>query len=324
MQVLGCNAAGLTCFSLGEFVAGRTHLEKALALYDPEHRPRFAELLPHDALVHLRRHSAWLLACLGHLDQAEFQRRAALEESRRLFHPPTLTFALATAWLAGWFVRLGAGSLLQYADETLALAAEHGLGFYRTLALVQRGWSLSALGRTNEGIPLLSAGVAGWHELGVVVFAPWVRTLLGDACRMAGQSQAALEYFGEAWRLAEDTQDRWCQAETLRLTGDVQAATDESIVAEASYREAIAIARQQGAKLWELRAAASLASLWRDQGRRSEARDLLAPVYDWFTEGFGTPVLLEAKALLDELGSNPSSAIDQGAAGRHLLPSGGS
>jgi hypothetical protein len=163
MQVLGCNAAGLTCLHRGEFVAGRAYLEKGLALYDPAHRPRFAELLPHDARVHLRRHSAWLLACLGHLDQAWFQRESALQESRRLSHPPTLTFALGTAWLTGWFVRLEAGSLLQYADETQALAAEHGLGFYRTVALVLRGWSLSALGRTDEGIPLVSAGLTGWH-----------------------------------------------------------------------------------------------------------------------------------------------------------------
>jgi predicted ATPase len=118
---------------------------------------------------------------------------------------------------------------------------------------------------------------------------------------MAGQPQAALEYFAEAWRLAEDTQDRWCQAETLRLRGDVLLAIGDATEAEASYCEAIAIARRQSAKLWELRAATSLARLWRDQGKRTEARDLLAPVYDWFTEGFGTPVLKEVRALLDEL-----------------------
>ena len=94
---------------------------------------------------------------------------------------------------------------------------------------------------------------------------------------------------------------RWFQAETLRLTGDVLLATGDAAAAEASYREAIAIAQQQSAKLWELRAAMSLTRLWRDQGTRSQARDLLAPVYGWFTEGFSTPVLREAKALLEEL-----------------------
>ena len=118
---------------------------------------------------------------------------------------------------------------------------------------------------------------------------------------MAGQWQAALEHVGEARRLAEKTKERWAQAETLRLTGDVLAAMGDPAAAEADYREAIAIAQQQSAKLWELRAAMSLARLWRGHDKRAEARGLLAPVYGWFTEGFGTPVLQEAKALLDNL-----------------------
>ena len=101
--------------------------------------------------------------------------------------------------------------------------------------------------------------------------------------------------------LAEETEARWFQAETLRLTGEVLLATGDAAAAEASYREAIAIAQRQSAKLWELRAAMSLARLWRDQGKRAEARGLLAPVYGWFTEGFDTPVLQEAKALLGQL-----------------------
>jgi predicted ATPase len=118
---------------------------------------------------------------------------------------------------------------------------------------------------------------------------------------MAGQWQAALGHFAEAWRLAEETEDRSCQAETVRLTGGVLVSMGDLIGAEASYHEAIAIAQQQSAKFWELRAAMSLARLWHDQGKRAEAHALLAPVYGWFTEGFGTPVLQEAKALLEEL-----------------------
>ena len=131
---------------------------------------------------------------------------------------------------------------------------------------------------------------------------------------MAGQWQAALGHLAEARHLAEETEARFFQAETLRLTGEVLLATGDAAAAEAGYREAIAIAQQQSAKLLELRAAMSLARLWRDQGKRAEARELLAPVCDWFTEGFGTPVLQEAKALLEELGANPSSAIDHGVA----------
>jgi predicted ATPase len=169
------------------------------------------------------------------------------------------------------------------------------------MALIQRGWSLAGLGRADEGIPLLATGLAGLRDHGFIALTPWALTLSADACRMAGQWQSALAHLAEARELAEERQIGWFQAETLRLTGDVLLATGDTAAAEASYREAIAIARQQSAKLWELRAATSLARLWCDQGKRSEARDLLAPVYDWFTEGFVTPVLQEAKSLLVEL-----------------------
>jgi predicted ATPase len=117
---------------------------------------------------------------------------------------------------------------------------------------------------------------------------------------MAGQYRAALAHIAEARRLAEETQERWAEAEMLRLSGNVMLATGDPAAAEASYREAIAIAQRQSAKLWELRAAVSLARLWRDHGKRTQAHELLAPVYGWFIEGFATPVL-QAKAPLAEL-----------------------
>jgi predicted ATPase len=167
------------------------------------------------------------------------------------------------------------------------------------------------LGRRDDGIPLLAAGL---RDLGYISFRPLALTLLADACRMAGQWRAALAHLAEARHLAEETEARWFHAETLRLTGEVLLATGDAAAAEASYHEALAVARGQSAKLWELCASMSLARLWRDQGKRSAARDLLAPVYGWFTEGFGTPVLLEAKALLEELGANQCPAIDHGVA----------
>jgi tetratricopeptide (TPR) repeat protein len=281
-------------------------LEKCLALFDPADRASYAELLPVDARVLLLQHLSTVLACLGNLDQALRQGDAGVEEARRLSHAPTLAIALMHAWWTVWFVRLEPGSLLPVADELLALTTEHSLEHFRMWALIQRGWSLAGLGRADEGIPLVTAGL---RDLGFVCFRPWTLTLLADACRMAGQWQAALAHLAEARDLAEETEARWFQAESLRLTGEVLLATGDAAAAEARYREAIAIAQRQNAKLWELRAATSLARLWRDQGKRGEAHDLLSSVYGWFTEGFGTPVLNEANGLLDELSADPSPGM---------------
>jgi class 3 adenylate cyclase/tetratricopeptide (TPR) repeat protein len=299
-RVMGSYASGLTCFQFGDFTAGRAYFEKGLALFDPADRLAYAELLPTDALVNLRIHSCWLLGCLGHVNQALSRRDAALDEARRLSHPHTLALALASAWRTGWCVGLEPKSLLQCADELLALATEHGFGFFRSFALMARGWCLAGLGRADEGIPLLTTGIAGALDTGWAVFRPGYLTLLADACRMAGQVQAALEHLAEAQRLVEETQERCNHAETLRLRGEVLLAMGDPAAAEASYGKSLALAREQSARFWELRAAMSLARLWRDQGKHTEAHALLAPVYNWFTEGFDTPVLQKAKAMLHE------------------------
>jgi tetratricopeptide (TPR) repeat protein len=298
---MGCYAGALACFPLGEFAASRAHAEKGLGLYDSAHRAAYAELLSYDAWLHLRAYSSWPLACLGYLDQAWLRADAALAEARRLSHPHTLVLALMAIFRTGWLVRLEPKSLLHYADEQMAVSVEHGLGLSRVVAAVARGWCLAAFGHSEEGIALLGKGLAGVHDSGWLVFRPQYLTNAADACRMAGKCEAALEHLAEARRLADETGERWCQAKTVRLQGDVLAAMGDSAAAEASYDEAIAIAQRQSAKLWELCAAMSLARLWRDQGKGTKALGLLAPVCNWFTEGFGTPVLQEARALLDEL-----------------------
>jgi tetratricopeptide (TPR) repeat protein len=300
-QVMGCNASALVCFHLGEFTAGRAHAERGTAVYDPAHRPFYSKLLPNDPRVDLRIRKFSLSTYLGHLDQALSERDAAVEDARRLSHPLTLAVALAYAWRTDSCVGLDPGSLLRCADAVQAVATEHALGLYRAWALVHRGWCLAALGQADAGIPLITAGLAGYHALGFRLLGPRNLSLLGDACRIARQWQDAVGHLAEARRVAEDTEERWAHAETVRLQGDVLLAMGDFAAAEASYREAIAIAQQQSARLWELRAAMSFARLWCDQGKPAEARDLLAPVYGWFTEGFSTPVLQEAKALLDEL-----------------------
>jgi predicted ATPase len=300
-QIIGYSLIGFIHLEQGEFTAARAYLKAGLVQFDPAYRPFFNELLSYDQLVMMLLHSSQLLVSLGYLDQGLSWRDAALQEVRLLSHPHDLVAALAYAWLIGRCVGADPRSLLQYAEEILALAAEHNFGFYRAVGLMKRGWCLTALGQADEGIRLLTAGLAGVNDVGHRLRKPWRLITFADACRMAGQWRAALGHLAEAHRLAEETGNRCYQAETLRLRGDVVLAMGDRIGAEASYGEALALVRQQSAKLWELRAAMSLARLRCDQGKRAEARDLLAPVCGWFTEGFGTPVLQEAKALLDKL-----------------------
>jgi len=203
----------------------------------------------------------------------------------------------------GWFARSPPSGLLLHADELRGLAAEGGFPYWRALALVARGWCLAAMGHGDQGIPLLTTGLADLRATESGQFIPGILTILADAHRIGGQPQLGLTQLADAERLAEGTRERLIAAETLRMRGDLLILTDNRISAEASFRHAIALSRRQKAKLWELRSSTSLARLWREQGKRTEARDLLAPIYGWFTEGLDRLDLKEAKTLLDKLGA---------------------
>jgi predicted ATPase len=201
----------------------------------------------------------------------------------------------------GWTARWDPKELLLHANELLALTIEHGFALWRTQAASLRGWCLTALGHAEEGIPLLTDTMTEWLAAGAILGAAQQRILLADAYRISGQPHAGFSHLAEAERLAEAGRDLTVLAETLRLRGDLLMLTDDRLGAEASFRAAVALAQRQSAKLWELRSATSLVRLWRQQGKRTEARDLLGPIYNWFTEGFDAPDLMEAKALLEEL-----------------------
>jgi tetratricopeptide (TPR) repeat protein len=198
IQGMGCWAGGMTCFFLGDFTASCAYYEKALALYDPAQRAPFSELMSFDLWVGLRGNSCWPLACRGHVDQALIGCDAALDEARRLCHPPTLALAVAAVHYIGSYVGLRPATLLQHADEELALATEYGLRYFHAEAVIARGWCLAALGHADDGIRLLTTGLADWHQLGFGSNRPWALTRLGDACRMAGQLQGALGHLAEA------------------------------------------------------------------------------------------------------------------------------
>jgi predicted ATPase len=190
---------------------------------------------------------------------------------------------------------------LTRAEELEALLAEQNFQGLWGWGRMCRGWCLAAMGQTQEGIGLLDEGFAAHRRSGWDLFVPWFLSLLADAHRRAGWTAAALARLGEALEAASAYQERWFEAEIHRLRGEMLRDSGDRASAEACFRTAIDIARHQNAKLWELRSSVSLAEMLRDQGKRTAARDLLAPVYDWFTEGFDTPDLIEAKALLDTL-----------------------
>ena len=238
------------------------------------------------------------LACLGYIDQARSRMDEALSDARRLGHVQTLVDVLSLALALDLITR----SPMVHLEEFLALSTEHRFRFYLGLARAFHGRSLMAVGQAQEGLTLLTQGLAELRAAGRVASTPVLLTALAEAYAMLGQHADALNCLTEAARIVEATDERVFEAEWLyRVPGDLLNATGDRSAAERHYRQAIAVAERQSAKLFQLRASVSLARLWRDQSKRAEARDLLAPIHHWFTEGFDASDLKDAKALLDEL-----------------------
>ena len=224
----------------------------------------------------------------------------ALLEARRLEHAYTLTYVMTFACRAEW----AAGSrneTRQQAEEMVNLSNQHGFLQFLGWGLLHRGSSLTARGQEQEGLTLLTKGLSALRSTGGVASTPYALVMIAEAYAKLGQPVEALNCLAEAAQIIETTDDRFSEANVHWLRGNLMIATGDIVAAEQSYHQALTIAKRQSAKLFELRAATNLARLWRDQDKRTEARDLLAPVYRWFTEGFDMPVLKEAKALLDQL-----------------------
>jgi predicted ATPase len=191
--------------------------------------------------------------------------------------------------------------LEQRADGLVAVATDQGFPFYRATGAIFRGWVKVKSADLTEGLSLLRAGSSAYCATGATAWMPLYIALLAGACEIVGQIEEGVARLDQALQLVERMGERWFAAELNRQKGRLLLRQGHAEAAEKLYRKALSIAREQEAKLWELRAATSLTKLWRDQGRRAAARDLLAPVYGWFTEGFATPDLKEAKGLLNEL-----------------------
>ena len=189
------------------------------------------------------------------------------------------------------------------ADECVALADEKAALSWSGLVRLNQGSVLVLTGRASDAVEVITSGIATHRSLGSTTWLPLHLSHLANAYSELGQFDSAWGCIGEAKTSIETTNERWCEAEVYRITGEVALKLPGADADRAAtyFQSALAVARKQQAKSWELRAAMSMARVWRDQGKRNEARELLAPVYGWFTEGFDTRDLKDAKALLDEL-----------------------
>jgi predicted ATPase len=239
---------------------------------------------------------------LGYPEAALADADYALKDARDIGQAGTLMFALFHASWAhihcGNFATANA-----IIDALVALADEKGALLWKAFGMIHQGCVSALTGKASEGVQMITSGIAALRSKGTTMWVPLHLSFLMRAFATLGQFDDSWRCIGEAMTAVETTGERWAEADINRIAGEIALKSPEpdAVKAEAYFERALAVARQQQAKSWELRAAISMARLWRDQGKRDEARDLLAPVYGWFTEGFDTLDLKEARALLDEL-----------------------
>jgi predicted ATPase/class 3 adenylate cyclase len=300
-KLLGHRAMGNVQVFLARFDAALPHLEEVILNYDPL-KHSFPTHVQTDSRVVSRSFIAWALLYMGHLDRALAEAEQALTEARELGHRHSLAFGLHVNCL---FHQVRGNRMLveERSSALVALAAERGYPHVHATGTFFHGWACAAAGALDEGIAAMRRGLAAKQAGGGEIKVPYYLGVLGAAYARAGRPVEALALFTDAFERVEETGERWFEAELHRRRGEVLLCLSDADNAEAErcFRQAMAVAQAQGTKLWELRAAMSLARLWADQGERARAHDLLAPIYGWFTEGFETADLKDAKALLDEL-----------------------
>ena len=302
MLVAAHRALGATLFQLGAVADAHAHFTQGIALYDAQQHRASVLLYGEDAGVVCRSHAAWALWYLGYPDQGLVRSHEAVTLAQQVAHSYSLGFALSAAAVFHQF-RQEERCTQERAEAAMSLAKEQGFPYWMAISFILRGWALAHQGQAQEGIEQIHQGMTAWRATGAVVFQPYFLALLAEAQGIMGQPEAGLTMLTEALALVDTTGERWYEAELHRLKGILllQQHADNQAEAEICFHHALAIARNQQAKSWELRATTSLVRLWQ-QGKRDEARQVLAEVYHWFTEGFDTADLKEAKALLEVLG----------------------
>jgi predicted ATPase len=300
-RVVAHRAMGAVLAAQGEFREARWHVEQSLALYTSGEHEALILHYGLDFQVFNLSLLALVLWCLGFPDQARQRNAEAIRVARALGHP----FSQGQALNFAVMVRQCSGDVPQtsaVAEALLAVATEHGFPLWRTAGQVFRGWALAAQGQ-NDGATQLQQAIAAYQAMGLRFALPYGLALLTSLYGCTGRPEVGLATLAEALAMVESQGEHMWQAELFRLKGELLlvpagAACDE---AERCFQQALAIARAQHARYWELRAATSLARLWQQQGKPHEAYQVLAAVYGWFTEGFATADLQAAQVLLHAL-----------------------
>ena len=300
--MIGHRIMGPSLLNTGEIAEGRAHLDQALALYDLHEHSELATRFGLDhgvVILSWRALAAWLL---GFPNAARTDAKVALQLARNAGYAGTLMYALNYTLLTHF--QLGDFAVAkEQAAESVALAEEKGTLFWKAFGLMSQGCAFALGGEASNAIQTIASSISVLRSVGSTVLAPFQLSYLASAHAQVGNFDDARRCIGEAMTAAETTGERWCEADLHRAAGEIALLSPERDTAKAQthFERALEIARAQQARSWELRAASSLARLKRDQGRRAEAHGLLAPVYGWFTEGFDTMDLKEARALLEEL-----------------------
>jgi class 3 adenylate cyclase/predicted ATPase len=302
MLVAAHRALGTTLFWRGVPASAHTHFAQGMAFYDPSQHRASVFLHGDDSGVACRSHGAWALWCLGYRGQGLTRIDEALTLAQQVAYPFSLGYALICAAVLHQ-LRREVRTTQACAEAAISLAKEQGFPFWMAIGSLLRGWALAHQGREQEGITLINQGLNAFRGTGAEANQPYFLTLLAEAHGILGEREAGLAVLAEALTRVDTTGERWYEPEMYRLKGELllQQHSDNQAEAGRFFHHALEVARSQQAKSFELRAATSLARLWQQQGKRNEARQVLGDVYSWFTEGFDTADLQDAKALLDAL-----------------------
>jgi class 3 adenylate cyclase/predicted ATPase len=302
LSVVAHHALGTTWLYLGALPAARQHLEEGIARYTPDQRRAAMFRMGPNPGVCCRVHTARTLWLLGYPEQARAHTHEALALAHALSHPFSLAWVHSFAAIVSQY-RRDVPATYEQAKAAVVLSTEQGFPLYVAEGTSLRGWALAMQGQGAEGLLQVRQGITAWRATGAALHVPYLCTVLADVCAHLSHPADGLQALAEAHTLVEQHEERYWEAEIARLRGVLlllQTGTPKA-EAEACFQQALEIARRQQAKSLELRAAVSLSRLWQQQGKQAEARALLAPIYGWFTEGFDTADLQEAKALLEAL-----------------------